>query len=128
MRKFWRIFITSGVFQYAAGFYFVGVLLCSFKTLGTYSIILYAFLIIFNIVLGTRNFINFYKREEVLKDQLEERLVFMGESLRAEAILRNQVFNEEITRCGQCVMGKKDIPEKKIVRLFGSYRTFRGII
>ena len=141
VKKFWCKVITSGVFHYVAGFYFVGVLLCSFKTLCTFPILLYTFLIIFNIGLGTRNFINFYKREEGLRDQLEAEVRFHNEArVHLEVRLHNE-SEARLRHCRTCVWNptvenrapereiqiplKPETPpeEKKIVRrLFGGYR------
>jgi hypothetical protein len=86
-RKFWSLALMGGMFQWAIAFFFVGLVIGDFKAMPLWLKLFNACIGMFNLILGTYNFIRFYKfyegqievlREIVRVDQ-EQRLVQRGE-------------------------------------------------
>jgi hypothetical protein len=64
MKRFFFNACVAGLLQYAIGFFLLGLVVFRFTEMNKYLIGVDVILVVFNIVMGTRNFIHFYKNYE----------------------------------------------------------------
>jgi len=95
MKRFFYNGLISGLFQYGIGFFLLGLVCAAPKKVSIYLVIMDSCLFLINVILGTRNFINFYKSYE---ENLRFRAMLNQQANDALEILRGNLLVPEIPR------------------------------